>query len=277
MQTIGVEISSRNCGAEAARRWDAGRREPARAKAPRWKRTLDVVCIVLAVPVVVPVGLAIAAMIKLVSRGPVFFKQERVGFRGSRFQCLKFRTMGVNADSATHAHHVVELMHSGRPMEKLDTKGDSRLIPGGRWLRSCGLDELPQLLNVLRGEMSLVGPRPSMPYECERYEPWYFERLDTAPGLTGYWQVNGKNRTTFTQMMDLDVYYVRHRSLLLDCRILARTVPAIVQQVMDQRRKRREDGGGRGRASATEDLASIPVRVGVLAARPGAAQRKEPC
>ncbi len=151
------------------------------------------------------------------------------------------------------------------------------MIPGGRWLRSCGLDELPQLLNVLRGEMSLVGPRPSMPYECERYEPWYFERLDTAPGLTGYWQVNGKNRTTFTQMMDLDVYYVRHRSLLLDCRILARTVPAIVQQVMDQRRKRREDGGGRGRASATEDLASIPVRVGVLAARPGAAQRKEPC
>ncbi len=123
MQTIGVEISSRNCGAEAARRWDAGRREPARAKAPRWKRTLDVVCIVLAVPVVVPVGLAIAAMIKLVSRGPVFFKQERVGFRGSRFQCLKFRTMGVNADSATHAHHVVELMHSGRPMEKLTRRG----------------------------------------------------------------------------------------------------------------------------------------------------------
>jgi lipopolysaccharide/colanic/teichoic acid biosynthesis glycosyltransferase len=208
----------------------------ARGGVSRSKRGLDLACILAAAPLVVPLGLLIALMVKLVSPGPALFQQQRVGYRGRRFRCLKFRTMAVNADTGVHAGHMVDLMKSGRPMAKLDAVGDSRLIPGGRLLRCCGLDELPQLINVFRGEMSLVGPRPCLAYECEHYQPRHWQRFGTPPGLTGLWQVNGKNRTTFEEMMDLDLYYVRHKSLLLDLSIIARTIPAIVQQVMDQRR-----------------------------------------
>jgi lipopolysaccharide/colanic/teichoic acid biosynthesis glycosyltransferase len=202
---------------------------------PRWKRSLDLACIVAAAPLVLPLGLLIGLMVKLVSPGPALFKQQRVGYRGRLFTCLKFRTMRVNADTGVHTGHMVHLMKSGRPMTKLDAVGDSRLITGGWLLRSCGLDELPQLINVLRGEMSLVGPRPCLAYECENYQRRHCERFDTPPGLTGFWQVKGKNRTTFEEMLDLDLYYVKHKSLLLDLAIIARTVPAIVQQVIDQR------------------------------------------
>jgi lipopolysaccharide/colanic/teichoic acid biosynthesis glycosyltransferase len=117
---------------------------------PPWKRALDVSCILLALPVVLPVGFFLGLLIKLVSRGPVLFKQERVGFRGSRFMCLKFRTMKVNANTAIHQGHLKHLISSNRPMEKLDVKGDPRLIPAGWIIRALGLDELPQLINVLR-------------------------------------------------------------------------------------------------------------------------------
>jgi exopolysaccharide production protein ExoY len=192
---------------------------------------------VVAAPVVVPLGLLVALMVKLVSPGPVLFKQERVGYGGRRFLCLKFRTMAVNADCGVHAGHVVRLMKSGRPMAKLDAVGDRRLIPGGWLLRACGLDELPQLINVLRGEMSLVGPRPCLAYECANYESHHWQRFETPPGLTGYWQVKGKNRTTFEEMIQMDLYYLKHRSLLLDLSIMAQTIPAIVRQVADQRRE----------------------------------------
>jgi exopolysaccharide production protein ExoY len=195
--------------------------------------------IVLAMPILVPIGLFVAAIIKLVSPGPVFFQQERVGYRGQRFMCFKFRTMMVNADAAVHQEHLEDLMASNRPMSKLDG-GDPRVVPGGIWLRALGLDELPQLINVFRGDMSLVGPRPCLNYEYEKYLPRHRGRCATLPGLTGLWQVNDKNNTTFEEMIDLDLKYVRTQSLGLDLSILLRTVPAVIGQTYQVRRKKRE-------------------------------------
>ena len=153
--------------------------------------------------------LIIAIVIKVRSKGPVLFKQERVGLFGKRFIVFKFRTMIPGADTAVHETHVASLIESNRPMTKLDAHGDPRVIPFGRLLRASGLDELPQLINVLRGEMSFVGPRPCLPSEYNRYLPWQRERFRTLPGLTGLWQVSGKNRTTFNEMIDFDIQYIR--------------------------------------------------------------------
>jgi|SRR6185312_12339207 len=206
---------------------------------PFWKRVLDLGCILLAAPVVLPIGLVIAAIIKLVSPGPVFFRQERIGYRGHPFWCFKFRTMVVNAETSMHQGHLADLMTSNRPMNKLDGR-DSRVIAGGIWLRALGLDELPQLINVLRGEMSLVGPRPCVQYEFEKYTPYHRGRCGTLPGLTGLWQVKGKNNTTFEQMIGLDLYYVANKSLWLDISIIARTIPAVFIQTVEVRRKRKK-------------------------------------
>lgn len=200
---------------------------------PHWKRALDILCIVAALPLVLPLGILIALMIKLASPGPAFFKQERIGFCGRRFTCLKFRTMKVNASSEIHRGHLLDLMTANQPMTKLDAAGDHRLIPCGLALRSLGLDELPQLINVLRGEMSLVGPRPSIPYEYEKFQPRHLRRFETLPGLTGLWQVSGKNKTTFEQMIDFDLQYTEQKSLLLDMKILARTIPVLLTQAYD--------------------------------------------
>jgi len=205
-----------------------------------WKRTLDVLCILAAAPLVLPLCFLIGLAIKLVSPGPVLFKQERVGLRGRRFTCFKFRSMTVNAETTVHQGHLVSLMKSDRPMVKLDAKGDLRVIPGGIWLRSLGLDELPQLLNVFLGDMSLVGPRPCVPYEYSQYTSRHRRRLETLPGLTGLWQVKGKNRTTFEEMINLDIHYVEHKSLLLDLSIIARTIPAILIQVVELRMLRKQ-------------------------------------
>jgi lipopolysaccharide/colanic/teichoic acid biosynthesis glycosyltransferase len=200
---------------------------------PRWKRVLDVTCIVLTAPLVLPVMFVIALLIKIVSPGPALFRQERIGYRGRRFTCFKFRTMAVQADSRIHEGHYSRLMDSNLPMRKLDATGDPRLIACGLLLRSLGLDELPQVFNVLRGEMSLVGPRPCLPYEYEIYTPRHRRRFEAVPGLTGLWQVSGKNRTTFEEMIDLDIYYAGHRTFWLDLKILLKTVPAIVSQTKD--------------------------------------------
>jgi len=207
---------------------------------PRWKRALDLTCIIVAAPILLPLGLLIALAIKLLSRGPILFRQKRIGLFGKPFTCLKFRTMLVDADTNVHQGHLTRLMTSNAPMTKLDSAGDPRLIPGGVWLRSLGLDELPQVLNVLRGEMSLVGPRPCVPYEFEAYLPRHRHRCATLPGLTGYWQVNGKNRTTFEEMMDLDLYYVKKKSLVLDLWIMAKTIPAILGQFWDVKIRRKK-------------------------------------
>lgn len=206
---------------------------------PTWKRCLDVACILLALPGLAVLFVLIALWIKLSSRGPVFFRQDRVGYGGRTFVCLKFRSMKVGADTTVHKDYLKQLLQSGTPMTKMDIKGDPRLIPFGAVLRSTGLDELPQLINVLRGEMSLVGPRPCIPYEAEDYLPWQRERFDTLPGLTGLWQVNGKNKTTFNEMINLDIAYVRNKSLWLDIKIIVRTVPTLISQVRESRASRK--------------------------------------
>jgi len=211
---------------------------------------------VLAMPILMPIGLLVAAIIKLVSPGPVFFQQERVGYRGQRFMCFKFRTMMVNADAAVHQEHLEDLMASNRPMSKLDGQ-DPRVIPGAIWLRALGLDELPQLINVFRGDMSLVGPRPCLNYEYEKYLPRHRGRCATLPGLTGLWQVNDKNNTTFEEMIDLDLKYVRTQSIGLDLSILLRTVPAVLHQTYQVRRKKSE---ARKQAQAVHSTAAQSVK-----------------
>ena len=206
---------------------------------PAWKRALDIACILFALPVVVPIVLIISIWIKISSPGPILFCQERVGYRGSRFTCLKFRSMKIGADNGVHKNYLQELIHSETPMTKMDSRGDARLIPLGALLRSSGLDELPQLVNVLRGEMSVVGPRPCIPYESENYLPWQRERFDALPGLTGLWQVCGKNKTTFNEMINLDIAYARNKSLRLDLKIILKTIPALIAQVRETRSNRR--------------------------------------
>jgi lipopolysaccharide/colanic/teichoic acid biosynthesis glycosyltransferase len=207
---------------------------------PRWKRALDVALIVLAAPLLLVVGGAMALLIKCVSPGPIFFRQERVGHLGRRFMIFKFRTMHVNAETGTHQNHLASLVNSNAPMVKMDAKGDPRIIPLGKWIRASGLDELPQLLNVLFGEMSLVGPRPCLPYEAANFQDWQRERFTTLPGLTGLWQVSGKNRTTFTEMMNFDIEYARTKSLALDLQIMVSTLPALLVQVVEIYQRRQQ-------------------------------------
>ncbi len=200
---------------------------------PAWKRGIDILFCLLTLPVLACSCLFMAVVTWLVSPGPVFFRQERVGFRGCRFKIYKFRTMTVGADPAPHQTHFRQLVDSNAPMVKLDARGDARLIPGGWILRASGLDELPQLINVLRGDMSLVGPRPCLPGEFDGYLPAHRERVDAVPGLTGLWQVSGKNRTTFEEMVRLDIHYARHVSLWLDLKIILLTPWALGVQIGD--------------------------------------------
>jgi len=202
---------------------------------PWWKRGFDIACIALMAPFWLPVMGVIAIAIKALSSGPVFFKQERVGFMGRRFTCLKFRSMKYGADTGVHQQHLTQLIQSDRPMTKMDRTGDSRLIPCGALLRSSGLDELPQLLNVLMGDMSLVGPRPCTPNEFAQYQEWHKERCQTLPGLTGLWQVNGKNKTTFSEMIHMDIHYARNYTLWMDLNIMFRTFSTLAEQVRESR------------------------------------------
>lgn len=203
------------------------------ARLPLWKRALDLGIILVFSPLLVLVAGIIAVFIKLGSPGPVMFRQQRVGYKGQRFLCYKFRSMKVDAETDSHRGHTTQLMKSETPMTKLDARKDPRIVPLGSILRSTGLDELPQLINVLRGEMSLVGPRPCIPYEYEGYEPWQRRRFDAVPGLTGLWQVSGKNRTTFNQMICLDIKYSEQTNLWLDIKIILKTVPALMVQCYD--------------------------------------------
>jgi len=207
---------------------------------PRWKRFLDVGAVLAATPVLLPLIIVLGILVRIVSKGPILFRQERVGHLGQRFMCFKFRTMFVNADTNIHHGHLDHLMDSDTPLVKMDTKGDPRIIPFGKLLRAAGLDELPQLINVLRGEMSLVGPRPCLPYEYNKYKQWQKERFNTLPGLTGLWQVCGKNKTTFTEMIRLDIRYARTKTIWLDLKVLLKTFPAIVAQVLESRERREQ-------------------------------------
>jgi lipopolysaccharide/colanic/teichoic acid biosynthesis glycosyltransferase len=207
-------------------------------KIPIWKRTFDILGSVCGIIVLSPLFLFIGILIKTVSPGPILFKQKRVGCGGRHFNLLKFRTMKLNADADIHRHYLCTLIDSckenssnGDPMEKLPK--DPRIIPLGCVLRAAGLDELPQLINVLKGQMSLVGPRPPIPYEVEQYSLWYKGRFDVVPGLTGLWQIRGKNKLGFNEMMRLDIQYAARRSFLLDCKILLKTPYVVYQQIKE--------------------------------------------
>jgi lipopolysaccharide/colanic/teichoic acid biosynthesis glycosyltransferase len=195
---------------------------------PVWKRTVDIVCSLIGLVLVFPLFVAISFLIRIVSPGPILFKQERAGYLGRPFTVLKFRTMRNGTDDSVHRQHVRNLLRSGSSLTKLDSFQDSRIIPFGKSLRKLGLDELPQLINILRGEMSVVGPRPDVLYAVQDYLRWNIGRLDAVPGLTGLWQVSGKNSTTFKEMARMDINYVRNKSLWLDLKIIALTVPSIL-------------------------------------------------
>jgi lipopolysaccharide/colanic/teichoic acid biosynthesis glycosyltransferase len=205
-----------------------------RPKVPGWKYVLDVSLISLSMPIWLPVMLVVMLITKICSTGPIFYRQVRIGLSGRRFSMWKFRTMKLSAETKSHERHLEELIRSNRRMTKLDA-GDPRLVPFGRILRASGLDELPQIFNVLRGEMSLVGPRPCLPNEFASYEPWQKRRVDALPGLTGYWQVNGKNNTTFKQMVAMDLSYLENMSIGLDLKIILMTGGAILAQVLESR------------------------------------------
>ncbi len=203
------------------------------SKTPHWKRALDIVLSLLILIGAFPVELCVALYIKLVSPGPVFFNQIRIGYKGTPFNFWKFRTMKTGNNQVFHEDHSQNFIKSGDvPMEKLDNH-DPRIIPGGKVIRKCCLDELPQLWNVLRGDMSLVGPRPCIPYEAKEYLRWHTHRFDVLPGLSGLWQVSGKNKLTFKQMVRLDIRYCEHMTLWGDLAIIARTPFAILKMVAE--------------------------------------------
>jgi len=201
------------------------------------KRAFDFV-VGLAVLVIVSPLLGLASLAILITSGsPVLFRQTRVGLHGRPFQMLKFRTMKPQAGDTVHREFVRQWISSDGDAVRRNGNGDavfklaadSRITPIGRWLRRFSLDELPQLFNVIRGEMSLIGPRPALPYEVEQYEPRHLRRLEVLPGVTGLWQVSGRNHLSFEDMIRLDVQYLENWSLAMDLKILARTMPELVR------------------------------------------------
>jgi exopolysaccharide biosynthesis polyprenyl glycosylphosphotransferase len=199
------------------------------------KRAVDVGLSVLFLLLTFPIFLAVAILVKLDSPGPVFFRQQRVGQGNRPFTFYKFRTMVHNADSEVHRRYVQSLIrqaavapdaHGQTPAYKLAR--DPRITRVGHILRRTSLDELPQFINVLKGDMSIVGPRPPLPYEVQEYQDWHMARLAVLPGITGLWQVMGRSRVTFDEMVRMDLRYIKQQSLLLDFKIMVLTIPAIL-------------------------------------------------
>ena len=199
------------------------------------KRASDIVIAAIAIALTSPLWLLFAILIKRDSSGPVFFRQERVGMDGRIFLCLKFRTMRADADEEVHREtyrkNIAGLDEANAGDDEKPVFGkvpnDDRVTGVGRLLRRSSFDELPQLINVLRGEMSVVGPRPPIPYEGREYDIWQRRRLDMKPGITGLWQVSGRNRLTFDEMVRIDLYYIENWSVWLDLKIILLTLPAV--------------------------------------------------
>jgi exopolysaccharide biosynthesis polyprenyl glycosylphosphotransferase len=195
------------------------------------KRAFDVIIVILGLLFIWPLLGLIALLIRINSKGPVFYRQVRIGEHGRIFTMLKFRSMQVNADPAIHQAYVTRLIVENLSPEQVDggkngslkLDNDSRITRVGRIIRKTSLDELPQLFNVLRGEMSLVGPRPPLLYEMDVYQEWHKRRLDVLPGITGLWQVKGRNRVSFDEMVRMDLEYIQHQSLWLDFKIILQT------------------------------------------------------
>lgn len=199
------------------------------------KRASDILISFIAIVLLSPVWLVISLLIKSNSRGPVLFRQERVGMDGRIFLFYKFRTMLADSDDSMHRDAYQKNIDGTADANAGDilkpvfgkVKNDPRVTGTGRWLRRSSLDELPQLLNVLKGDMSIVGPRPPIAYEVEEYDIWHRKRLDMKPGMTGLWQVSGRNRLTFEEMVHIDLYYIENWSLWLDLKIILLTLPAV--------------------------------------------------
>ncbi len=190
------------------------------------KRALDIAGALVLLVLLGPLMLVLALAVRLYSPGPALFRQQRAGRHGRPFHMLKFRSMYVDADERVHAQYMRDRIRNGLPLLKLQR--DPRITRLGRFLRASSLDELPQLINVLRGEMSLVGPRPALPYEVELYDEQVRRRLDVRPGITGLAQVCSRGRGTFSEYTRYDLEYVRRHTVWLDLVILLRTVPAVL-------------------------------------------------
>jgi exopolysaccharide biosynthesis polyprenyl glycosylphosphotransferase len=216
---------------------DSSAQQDSRRGARLFKRSVDVLGSLFLLAALWPAFLVIALMVRLTSQGPVLFRQNRVGQHGNYFTFLKFRSMYSNNDPKIHQEYVARLIE-GKADRKQAGDGktgvykltnDPRITPLGRFLRKTSLDELPQLLNVLIGNMSLVGPRPPVPYEFQRYDIWHRRRvLEVKPGITGLWQVMGRSKTTFDEMVRLDLKYAKAWSIWLDLKILLRTPMVVV-------------------------------------------------
>lgn len=212
---------------------------------PTMKRWFDLVVASASLIALSPLLLMVALLIKLDSRGPVFFAQQRIGARRCTsetgeakweikpFRVLKFRSMVHNADQSLHQAHIRAFVSGTLDLEDEETTiklhDDPRITHVGKWIRRTSIDELPQLINVVKGEMSLVGPRPVPVYEVEGYQPRHYERLHAVPGITGIWQVEGRGQVTFEEMVGMDIWYVRNASFWLDLKIIAQTIPAVLR------------------------------------------------
>ena len=198
-----------------------------RATMSRRKRALDIALAGALLVITSPVWLAIAVAIKMTTRGPVLFRQQRMGLNEVPFTLLKFRSMLFGAPETAHELFVTSMISATPATSAVNgihkLQQDARITRVGRWIRRTSLDELPQLINVLRGDMSLVGPRPPLAYEVVRYETWQHERLTVRPGITGLWQVSGRNHLSYAEMCRVDVRYVRDWSFAMDLRIILRT------------------------------------------------------
>lgn len=229
---MSVKVGTLGAGNESL----LGERLAHRAISILTKRLLDVIGSALGLVMLSPLFFVLALLVRLSSEGPALFRQVRIGYRGKPFVCLKFRSMYASRDSEIHRNFVKLLIsgecgaladESGAPVYKLTD--DPRITPFGRFLRRSSLDELPQLLNVLKGEMSLVGPRPPIPYEWEMYEFWHQDRLmEVKPGITGLWQIKGRSTTTFEEMVRLDLQYAKEWSILFDLKLLLLTLWVLI-------------------------------------------------
>ena len=202
------------------------------------KRAMDIVGALLAIGLFAPLMVGVSAMVALTSRGPIIFKQTRVGKGGVPFTFYKFRSMRINSDDAIHRDFVAKLINAedakgvrqGASPTIYKLKSDPRVTWIGRLIRKSSIDELPQFFNVLKGDMSLVGPRPPLPYEAAQYQPWHLRRVMTVkPGITGIWQVEGRSKVAFSEMVRMDLRYIRECSLTLDIKILLRTILVVVR------------------------------------------------
>ncbi len=199
------------------------------------KRVLDIIISIAVLIISLPFFLAIAVIIKCTSKGPVLFRQERIGKNGKPFIFLKLRTMKFGSSDERHRQFCRDFIKGSlyaSPENDREKKykivDDPRVTGVGRFLRKSSLDELPQFINILKGDMTLVGPRPSLKYEYKYYDDWHKKRVAVKPGLTGLWQVSGRSNVTFQEMINLDLYYIENWSIILDIKIILRTIPVVL-------------------------------------------------